>query len=38
MDSNVPFLIAGPILRKATKDELVLWLATSEKIEGSFEL
>ena len=34
MDLNAPFLIAGPILRKATKDELVLWLVTSEKIEG----
>ncbi|EFP96331.1 hypothetical protein [Vibrio caribbeanicus] len=38
MDLNVPFLIAGPILRKATRDELVLWLVTSEKIEGFFEL
>ena len=38
MNSTIPFLIAGPIVRKATKEELVLWLVTSEKIEGSFVL
>ncbi|MEL7290673.1 MAG: alkaline phosphatase D family protein [Pseudomonadota bacterium] len=33
-----PFLIAGPILRKAASNELVFWLVTSEPLEGEFTL
>lgn len=39
MNSNsVPFLIAGPILRKATHQQLVFWLVTREPLKGSFVL
>ena len=38
MDLNVPFLIAGPILRKATRDELCVVSHKWRKIEGYFEL
>lgn len=39
MKSNsVPFLIAGPILRKANHQQLVFWLVTREPMTGSFEL
>ncbi|USD33563.1 MULTISPECIES: alkaline phosphatase D family protein [Vibrio] len=35
---ELPFLLAGPILRKSTADELVFWLATSRPLEGKFIL
>lgn len=39
MTSNkIPFLIAGPILRKATPEQLVFWLVTREPITGHFSL
>jgi hypothetical protein len=38
MNNNIPFLIAGPILRKTTASELVFWLVTSEPLQGTFEL
>ncbi|EGU58126.1 hypothetical protein VITU9109_07836, partial [Vibrio tubiashii ATCC 19109] len=38
MNSSLPFLIAGPILRKTTSKELVFWLVTSEPLSGHFEL
>ncbi|WP_414931187.1 alkaline phosphatase D family protein [Vibrio europaeus] len=38
MNSSLPFLIAGPILRKTTTEELVFWLVTSEPLSGHFEL
>ncbi|BCL70397.1 hypothetical protein TUMSATVNIG1_23590 [Vibrio nigripulchritudo] len=34
----LPFLISGPILRKATASELVFWLVTSEPVTGTIEL
>lgn len=39
MTSNtIPFLIAGPILRKATSSQLVFWLVTREPLKGTFQL
>lgn len=38
MNNKIPFLIAGPILRKTTASELVFWLVTSEPLQGTFEL
>ncbi|RTZ16599.1 alkaline phosphatase family protein [Vibrio aquaticus] len=38
MNKQLPFLIAGPILRKATPEELVFWLVTSQPLQGRFEL
>lgn len=38
MNNKIPFLIAGPILRKTTASELVFWLVTSEPLKGTFEL
>lgn len=38
MNSKLPFVIAGPILRKTTANELVFWLVTSEPLQGKFEL
>jgi len=38
MKKSLPFLIAGPILRKVTSNELVFWLVTSEPLEGDFSL
>ncbi|MDC5809606.1 alkaline phosphatase D family protein [Vibrio europaeus] len=38
MNSSLPFLIAGPILRKTTSEEIVFWLVTSEPLSGHFEL
>ncbi|GAB2658536.1 metallophosphoesterase family protein [Vibrio panuliri] len=35
---TLPLVLAGPILRKSTQDELVLWLVTSEPLIGSFQL
>ncbi|WP_159652039.1 alkaline phosphatase D family protein [Vibrio atypicus] len=35
---NLPFVIAGPILRKATPSQLVFWLVTSEPLSGQFTL
>ena len=32
--SPLPLLIAGPILRKTTKNEVALWLVTSQPIKG----
>ncbi|MBD1556480.1 alkaline phosphatase family protein [Vibrio sp. S9_S30] len=36
--SPLPFLIAGPMLRKATSDELVFWIVTTEPLSGQFHL
>lgn len=35
---ELPFLLAGPILRKSTAEELVFWLVTSRPLEGQFVL
>ncbi len=35
---TIPFLIAGPILRKTTSNQLVFWLVTHEPIQGAFKL
>ncbi|WP_415901334.1 alkaline phosphatase D family protein [Neptuniibacter sp. QD29_5] len=32
----LPFIIAGPLLRKVTPDQVTLWLVTSEPLKGSF--
>lgn len=37
-ETTLPYLIAGPILRKATPEHLVFWLVTSAPLHGSFEL
>lgn len=36
--SSIPFIIAGPILRRLQPDQLVLWLVTREPLEGEFFL
>ncbi|MCK8071444.1 alkaline phosphatase family protein [Vibrio sp. 1CM23M] len=36
--SSLPLLLAGPILRKTTATEVVLWLATSSPLKGRAEL
>ncbi|EEX92634.1 hypothetical protein VIOR3934_04654 [Vibrio orientalis CIP 102891 = ATCC 33934] len=38
MKTRLPFLIAGPILRKVTPNELVFWLVTSKPLKGHFSL
>lgn len=38
MTSSLPFLLAGPILRKTTKTEVVLWVVTSTPLNGNAEL
>lgn len=38
MNNRLPFLIAGPIIRKLTPTDLVFWLVTSEPLQGQFEL
>ncbi|GLT16595.1 hypothetical protein GCM10007938_03710 [Vibrio zhanjiangensis] len=35
---QLPFLIAGPLLRKSSANELVFWLVTSRPLEGQFSL
>ncbi|ROV58987.1 alkaline phosphatase family protein [Vibrio ponticus] len=35
---TLPLVLAGPILRKTTQNELVFWLVTSEPLRGSFQL
>lgn len=35
---RLPFVLAGPIVRKATAKELVIWLATSQAPEGELQL
>ncbi|RJX69529.1 alkaline phosphatase family protein [Vibrio sinensis] len=37
-DSPIPLILAGPILRKTTPDELVFWFVTSEPLIGHFQL
>ncbi|MGF1910922.1 alkaline phosphatase family protein [Vibrio kasasachensis] len=37
-NQTLPLVLAGPILRKSTPDELVLWLVTREPIQGCFQL
>lgn len=34
----LPLVIAGPILRKTTRHEVVLWLVTSRPLIGTFEI
>ncbi|MEZ8340417.1 alkaline phosphatase family protein, partial [Vibrio cyclitrophicus] len=36
--SPLPLLLAGPILRKTTATEVVLWLATSSPLVGRADL
>ncbi|OED67342.1 hypothetical protein A143_21620 [Vibrio splendidus ZS-139] len=36
--SPLPFLLAGPILRKTTATEVVLWIVTSSRLIGTTEL
>ncbi|MDA0147351.1 alkaline phosphatase D family protein [Vibrio sp. LaRot3] len=36
--STLPLILAGPILRKTTANELVLWLVTSQPLQATFEL
>ncbi len=38
MTSSLPFLLAGPILRKTTETEVVLWVVTSTPLNGNAEL
>ncbi|CAH6832068.1 conserved hypothetical protein [Vibrio chagasii] len=38
MTSSLPFLLAGPILRKTTATEVVLWVVTSTPLNGNAEL
>ncbi|MEF1291852.1 alkaline phosphatase D family protein, partial [Vibrio sp. M260118] len=38
MNNTLPFLLAGPILRKVTQSELTFWLVTSQRLTGRFEL
>ncbi len=35
---TIPFLIAGPILRKTTSNQMVFWLVTREPIQGAYKL
>ncbi|PMK03405.1 alkaline phosphatase D family protein [Vibrio sp. 10N.261.55.A7] len=35
---SLPLILAGPILRKCTKNEITLWLSVSSKLSGQFEL
>ncbi|MZI95421.1 alkaline phosphatase family protein [Vibrio sp. CAIM 722] len=35
---SLPLLLAGPIIRKCSSDEVVIWLATSEPLQGNVEL
>lgn len=35
---TLPLLIAGPILRKTTKDEVVIWVVTSQPLLGTVSL
>lgn len=37
-DIQLPDILAGPILRRLTPDELVLWIATSKKLTFTFSL
>lgn len=34
MPSNLPLILAGPIVRNTTATQVSLWLATSERLEG----
>ncbi|MBP2701328.1 alkaline phosphatase D family protein [Photobacterium lucens] len=36
--SALPLVIAGPILRKATASQLVLWFVTTERLDATFYL
>ncbi|ELL0573876.1 alkaline phosphatase D family protein [Vibrio fluvialis] len=36
--TSLPFLLAGPIVRKSSANELVIWFATSEAPQGQLEL
>ncbi|MEZ8194704.1 alkaline phosphatase D family protein [Vibrio cortegadensis] len=36
--STLPFIIAGPILRKTTPSEITLWLVTTQPLIGKFNL
>ncbi|HAS27336.1 MAG TPA: hypothetical protein DCR64_18305, partial [Vibrio sp.] len=36
--SSLPLLLAGPILRKTTATEVVLWLATSSPLVGRADI
>ncbi|WP_019613049.1 alkaline phosphatase D family protein [Psychromonas ossibalaenae] len=36
--SSLPLILAGPIVRKCTAQEVVFWFATSEPLTGSFTL
>ncbi|MGD6735554.1 hypothetical protein ACP5PY_03900 [Photobacterium leiognathi subsp. mandapamensis] len=36
--SALPLIIAGPILRKATASQLVLWFVTTERLDATFYL
>lgn len=38
MESSLPFLLAGPILRKTTASEVNLWLTTSAPFQGTLSL
>ncbi|WP_406733107.1 alkaline phosphatase family protein [Vibrio scophthalmi] len=35
---SLPLILAGPILRKTTPSELVLWYVTSQPVSGEFQL
>ncbi|WP_114764190.1 alkaline phosphatase D family protein [Vibrio rhodolitus] len=35
---TLPLVLAGPILRKTTQNELVFWLVTREPLKGTFQL
>lgn len=36
--NDVPFLLAGPLLRQCTTSSIVIWLATSQPLTGSITL
>ncbi|WP_295890826.1 alkaline phosphatase D family protein [uncultured Vibrio sp.] len=37
-NAPLPLVLAGPILRKCTKNQITLWLSVSSKLKGQFEL
>lgn len=36
--SDLPYLIAGPMLRRVDQEQVVVWLVTSEPLQGRFQL
>ncbi|MGY3569516.1 alkaline phosphatase D family protein [Vibrio paucivorans] len=38
MSNELPLILAGPLLRKTTPNEIVFWLTTSKPLQGEFHL